>query len=71
MMGKGCLWLWLRSHDLFPGLTLGNEIIKGHLQKKNIYIYQLPQNCTGPTIHIGQEIQCLLYVGLFSSFYDF
>ena len=26
---------------------------------------QLPQSCISPTIHIGQEIQCLLYTGFF------
>ena len=33
-------------------------------QKKN-NITQLLQNCIGPTIRIGREIQCLPYAGFF------
>ena len=31
---------------------------------------QLLQNCIGPTIRIGREIQCLPYAGFFSFFWQ-
>ena len=35
------------------------------LKNKTKIIFQLLQNCIGPSIRIGQEIQCLPYLGFF------
>ena len=59
--------LLLLSDDFGINFYKGQKKITQPLHKKNlkIKITQILQNFISPSIRIGQEIQCLLYVGFF------